>query len=241
MNISPDQLRQIAPRAGASVQQIVDALNPAMRRFNIDTRQRVSHFIGQLAHESGHFTRVREGLNYSAEGLANTWPARFAKKDAAGKYLLTAAAPATRTSLAVAGGRKVPNELALNLHRRPEAIANCVYANRMGNGDEASGDGWKYAGAGWIQLTGKHNQLDCAEFFDIHPSVASQWLRTPTGAAMAAGWFWKVNNLNAHADVDDVDAVSDIINLGKRTEREGDAIGYEERLFLTQLAKKVLK
>lgn len=221
MNIAPEQLRLIAPQAGATVHQIAEALNPALRKFNIDTRQRVSHFLAQLAHESGGFTRTRESFNYTPDAILRTFntakTTRFTPRQAL-DYGRIAQHPANQ-----------------------EMIANIAYANRMGNGDVASGEGFKHCGAGWLMITGKRNQLDCADYFDIEQSVAPQWLRTFTGAAMAAGWFWKTNNLNALADLDDVDAVSDVVNIGRRTDRQGDAIGYNERLLLTQLCKKVLK
>ena len=219
MVITPDQLRRIAPRAGASIPAIVEALNPAMSRFGINTSRRAAHFLAQLAHESGQFTRTRESMNYTPQAIIDTFNRKVRRFTAAQaeQYGRTAAHAADQ-----------------------QMIANIAYANRMGNGDMASGDGWKHRGAGWIQLTGKTSQLECADFFDIHQSVVPQWLSTPTGAALSAAWYWKKHGLNELADVDDVDAVSDVINIGRQTDRVGDAIGYNDRLANAQMCKTVL-
>lgn len=182
----------------------------AMKEFEINTPLRVVHFMAQVFHETGNLSKVEENLNYSAEALQRTWPSRF---DAA-----TAAA----------------------YQRKPEMIANKVYANRMGNRDEASGDGWKHRGAGALQLTGKDNQFACAMALGIDPTLVADWLKTEEGASRSAGWFWKVNNLNRYADKDDLDAVSDAINIGRRTDKEGDAIGFAHRKALTDAFKRVL-
>lgn len=219
MQVTAQALRRIAPRAAGTADSVAAALNAAMVRFDIDTPRRVAHFVAQLVHESGQFTRTRESFNYTPEAILGTFCTkvkRFTPEQAA-RYGRTGQHPANQ-----------------------EAIANIAYANRMGNGDVASGDGWKHRGAGWIQLTGKAQQIECAMAFGIDPSTAPQWLSTMSGAALSAAWFWHKHGLNAHADLDDVDAVSDIVNIGGRTDREGDAIGYNDRLHLTQLCKKLL-
>jgi putative chitinase len=152
----------------------------------------------------------KRGLNYSAEALQRTWPSRF---DAA-----TAAA----------------------YQRKPEMIANKVYANRMGNRDEASGDGWKHRGAGLIQLTGKDNQFACAMALGIDPTLIADWLKTEEGAARSAGWFWREHNLNKWADAGDIDGVSDVVNIGRKTEKVGDSIGYTDRKALFEAFWEVL-
>jgi len=121
-----------------------------------------------------------------------------------------------------------------------QAIANIAYANRMGNGDAKSGDGWRTRGGGWMQLTGTTNHHACADFFGIRRDVVGDWLATDAGAALSAAWFWHVNNLNRFADVDDVDGVSDCVNIGRKTLAIGDAIGYQERRFLTDETRKVV-
>lgn len=239
MNVTLPQLLRIMPRAGVNGPSYLPWLNLAMAEAGITTALRRAAFLPQLAHETGQLATVSENLNYSADGLANTWPTRFAKKDpATGKYLLTTGI--SQMGQKTVAGRKVPNELALNLHRRPEAIANVVYANRMGNGDEKSGDGWRFRGAGCIQLTGKDNQRACAEHFGINLDHMGDWLRTPEGACRSAAWFWTRANCNKFADAGDIDAISDLVNIGHRTKEVGDAIGYADRLELTHTAQKAL-
>lgn len=183
----------------------LDSLKAAMALHGIDTAERVAFFLAQVAHESAGFTRITENLNYSAKGLAATWPRRFALD---GK----------------------PNSLALSLHRKPEQIANHVYASRMGNGDVASGDGWKYRGRGLIQLTGKDNYkaaslaLYCSDLLVTDPNKVLD----PDVAAMTACWFWKSNGLNELADLGNVTTVTRRIN--------GGTIGLEHRAKLTELA-----
>jgi len=212
-----------------NVQAVLNALAPKAPNFHepvkaamalhaIDTPLRVAHFLAQCAHESNGFTVLRENLNYSAQGLAKTWPSRFRGP----------------------GGE--PNELAKSLARNPELIANTVYANRMGNGPRHSGDGWRTRGVGIIQLTGTNNLrlFSTMHFGDDRLVQDPELAMEPSTAAELACLFWNSNNLNKWADLDDVDAVSDLINLGKRTAKRGDAIGYEHRKQLTELAKVLL-
>jgi putative chitinase len=227
------------PKIGVLAVAYLPWLNSAMAEFHIDTKQRQAPFLANLAHETGDLNCVVENLNYSADGLANTWPSRFAKKDAAGHYLLTSPS-ADFGQLPTPGGRKVPNELALELHRRPEAIANNVYANRMGNGDVASGDGWRFRGSGGIQLTGRTNQLECAAYFRIPADKIGDWLRTPEGVCRSAAWYWWKYGLNVLADAGKNDAIADLVNIGHRTAEVGDAIGYGDRLTRTNNNMKVL-
>lgn len=191
-------------------QAFLSPLNQAMAQFNIDTRGRRAMFLAQVAHESAQLEALSENLNYSATGLIRTWPARF------------------------------PASIATFYDRQPEKIANRAYANRMGNGPEESGDGWKYRGAGAIQLTGKANHVDCARAFNLSPDDMPAWLRTPLGACLSAGWIWQRDGLNTYADVDDFDGVCDKINLGHKTARDGDAVGYAERRHFYDLALRVL-
>ena len=116
---------------------VMEEIPLIMEKFGIDNPLRLSHFLSQCAHESGNFKLVRENLNYSADGLRKIFPKYFPTIEVANKYA-----------------------------RQPEKIANRVYANRMGNGDEASGDGWTYKGAGFVQLTGKDNYTAFDKFVD---------------------------------------------------------------------------
>lgn len=161
------------------------ALEQLLDDYEINTPLRVAHFIAQCAHESGNFVFIKENLNYKAASLRKTF----------GKYFPTDA-------------------IAAQYERRPEKIANRVYANRMGNGDEASGDGWLYCGRGLIQLTGKDNYTFFAGSLDISTEEASEYLTTFEGAAQSACWFWEQNNLNRFADANDVRGLTKAINGG---------------------------
>jgi putative chitinase len=217
VSITLSQLKAIMPKIGVLAITYLPWLNIAMAEFRITSKLRQAAFLAQLSHETGDLNKVVENLNYSAEGLANTWPTRFAKKDAAGKYLL-------------ANGRKVPNEQALNLHRQPEAIANTVYANRMGNRGPESGDGWRNRGVGGFQLTGADNHRAAAEYFRIPFEKIGEWLRTPEGVCRSAAWFWAKAGCNELADAGKADAIADLVNIGHRTAAVGDAIGYADRV-----------
>ena len=203
-------LRAVPTAQKLRVASFLPHLIAAMKEFEIDTPLRQAAFLAQVFHETGNLDKLEEGLNYSAEALQRTWPSRFDAATAA-KYA-----------------------------RKPEMIANKVYANRMGNRDEASGDGWKHRGAGAIQLTGKDNQFACAMAIGIDPTVITDYLKTEEGASRSAGWFWKTNNLNKWADKGDIDGVSDVINIGRKTEKVGDAIGFAHRLALYTAFKRVL-
>lgn len=211
MYITTEQLLKIAPEVGHAAGVYVPALNAAANRFLINTPKRMAHFLAQVAHESGGFSRFRENLNYSASALRNTWPTRF---------------------------RSI--EIAMLYQRNAEKIANYVYANRMGNGDEKSGDGWRYRGAGWIQITGKNNHREAAAALGVVNADTGAWLSTVNGAALSAAWFWHKSGCNRLADQGDVDAISDLINIGHRTDRVGDSVGYDKRLSLTKHCLAVL-
>lgn len=176
--------------------QWFDALNEILPEYEINTPKRVAAFIAQCAHESGGFRALKENLNYRAETLRKIFPKYFPTDDIARQY---------------AG---MPN--------KQEAIANRVYANRMGNGDEASGDGFRYCGRGLIQLTGKENYTWFAASLEIPVEEAAEYLQTFEGAVQSACWFWETNNLNQWADK------GDILTLTKRI--NGGTIGLEDRI-----------
>jgi putative chitinase len=215
MELSAQQIAQALdcplPRAAAWAQ----ALSQAMQQFDITELRHVAAFLAQVGHESGRLGVLEENLNYSAIGLSKTWPKRYAECDANGKPM-----------------PGVPNALANRLHRNPEAIANNVYANRMGNGDEASGDGWRYRGKGLIQLTGRENHRICGEELDLPLEEQPELLLQPEYAALSAAWFWATHNLNAMADDDDVTNETKIIN--------GGVNGLEDRIALYGAAKDML-
>lgn len=166
---------------------VLSQIPSVMDKFKINTSLRLAHFLSQCAHESGNFKAIVEGLNYSKEALMKTWPKRF------------------------------PETLAIQCARNPEKIANVAYANRMGNGTPESGEGYKYRGRGYIQLTGKVNYqaFDKVVEEDI---VAQPELVATKYPLLSAAWFWNNAVLNAKADkgsTDDVvTAVTKVINGG---------------------------
>ncbi|MBV4524318.1 glycoside hydrolase family 19 protein [Pseudomonas sp. SWRI74] len=198
-------------------------LNAAMRRFKITTYPRITMFLAQIAHESGDFIRVTEGLNYSAYGLASTWPSRYAVPDGKGGYV----------KVMVEGKpRNKPNAVALQIERKPEAIANSAYANRFGNGAEASGDGWRYRGAGLKQLTFKDNHLEFGKAVGLELSLVPDYLRLPEGAALSAGWYWFSRGLNELADAGNFKMITEKINGGQ--------IGASQRLVYLERAQRAM-
>jgi putative chitinase len=212
----------------AKIDLYLPHLVAACEEFEISSPARVAAFLGTLAEETGQLASVSENLNYSAAGLANTWPTRYAKTDAEGGFVRDSSR------------RYLPNDLALDLHRQPERIANHCYANRMGNRDEASGDGWRHRGAGGIQETGRDNHFAAALFFDVPLEQIGDWLRTPEGAMRSAAWGFQRRGCNRLADKGDFDGVCDLINIGRKTARVGDANGYAHRLDFYKAALKAL-
>lgn len=183
-----------------------NALDQLLPDYQIDTPKRVAAFVAQCSHESGEFRIIRENLNYRWQSLRKLFPRYFPTDELAQQY-------ASR-----------PN--------KQEAIANRIYANRMGNGPEDSGDGYLYRGRGLIQLTGKENYSWFAASLGISVQEATEYLETFEGAAQSACWFWETNNLNQWADKDD------ILTLTKRI--NGGTIGLEDRIKHYEHAKEVL-
>jgi putative chitinase len=173
-----------------------EAISQILPAYDINTPQRVSAFVAQCAHESAGFKFLKENLNYKAASLRKVFPKYFPDDATANDY-------ASRAN-------------------KQEAIANKVYANRMGNGDEASGDGFRYLGRGLIQLTGKNNYTLFAASIDTPLEEIPEYLQTFEGAVQSACWFWDQNNLNQWADK------GDILTLTKRI--NGGTIGLEDRI-----------
>lgn len=201
------QLIAIMPRAGAAAERFLDPLNAAMARFGIDTAARQGAFLAQLAHESGQLQTLEENLNYGWEGLRKVF----------GKYF-------------------VSDDDAKAFARQKERIANRVYAGRMGNGDEASGDGWRYRGRGPIQLTGRENYRRCGQAIGIDIEGEPDRLATdPVAAALAAAWYWSDRKINSAADRE-TDAgfkqVTKLIN--------GGLVGLADRVECWNRARRAL-
>ena len=159
--------------------------------YEIDTPERVAAFLAQCAHESGNFRFLKENLNYKAESLVKVFPKYFPDMGTAKQY-----------------------------EKQPEKIANRVYGNRMGNGDESTGDGFRYMGRGLIQLTGKNNYTIFAASIDTPLEEIPEYLQTFEGAVQSACWFWEQNNLNKEADARDI----------KTMKINGGFIGLEDRI-----------
>lgn len=163
-----------------------ESLAAAMCQYDITPTLRAAHFIAQIAHESAGFRRTVENLNYSAKGLLSTWPSRF---DAAS---------------------------ALAYERDPQRIANKVYAGRFGNGDEASGDGWRFRGRGLIQLTFRDNYRTASQavFGDERLLDTPENAAAPQAMSKIAAWWWSSHRLNELADAGDIVGVTRTINGG---------------------------
>jgi putative chitinase len=199
------QLQQLIPK-NPYVKQWHTALQQLLPDYEINTPKRIAAFIAQCAHESGNFTQLRENLNYRAVTLRKIFPKYFPTDELAQQY-------ASRPD-------------------RQQAIANLVYANRMGNGPPESGDGYRFAGKGLIQLTGKDNYTWFAASLGIGVEAAAEYLETFEGAAQSACWFWETNKLNQWADA------GDILTLTKRI--NGGTIGLEDRIKHYEHALHVL-
>lgn len=180
----------------------VDALNETFAKFNINSVRQQAAFIGQCGHECGNFRVLEENLNYKAEALCKLWPKRF---DAAKAQACA---------------------------RNPKLIANTVYSSRMGNRDEASGDGFRFRGRGCIQLTGHSNYYHAGQALGVDFVMQPDLVATPKYAAMTAGWFWDTHGCNKLAEMGDWVALTKRIN--------GGTIGYDDRVKHTNEAIAVL-
>ena len=178
-------------------------------------------FLAQVGHESGGLSLLEENLNYSAEGLANTFPKRYAKRLQNGLY--------AKNNV----GRYLPSTLAIKIARKPVLIASNTYADRMGNGSVESQEGWKYKGRGLIALTGKSNYAELTLNTGIDFISNPDLLKEPAYALISACFFWKSNNLNRFADKKDILSLSKAIN--------GGIIGLEHRKALYEKACKTLQ
>lgn len=198
-------LKDICPLTKEQVlKKYVEPLNVAGEHFGFfENPKRMAAFLAQVAHESGSFNFTKENLNYNAVALTKTFKKYFPTVESAETYA-----------------------------RNPEKIANRVYANRMGNGPEESGDGYKYCGRGLIQLTGKSNYERFARSIKKSVDDTIKYLETPEGAVVSAGWFWDTNKLSVYADKDDFVGLTRRIN--------GGTIGLADRKHHYEIALELL-
>jgi putative chitinase len=195
----------MCPKTKVSVLEgYLEPLNTVAEYYEMNANPaRLAGFLAQTAHESGGYNFIKENLNYSAKGLRGTF----------GKYF--------------------PNdEIANQYAKKPERIANRVYANRMSNGPEESGDGYRFCGRGLIQLTGRANYTKFAADLGMSLEDTIAYLETPNGAVASAGWFWDNNKLNQYCDS------GDFVTLTKRI--NGGTIGLEDRKHHYELAMHYL-
>jgi len=205
MTITDSQIRLTMSNARtADIKLFVPVFNAYSDLFGINTKLRAAHFLAQIAQESSELRRLEENLNYSEEGLLKVFPKYF-NRESATRYA-----------------------------RHPQMIANRVYASRMGNGNEQSGDGWRFRGRGLLQLTGKENYQKYAqsEYCNGDLLAHPEWLAKYPGALKSAMWYWLLRNINDLADNDDVEAVTKRINGGQN--------GLAQRMFFLRKAKKAL-
>lgn len=223
--LTREVMLQLFPKSMPFIDEYLPAVQAVTAQRLISTPRRLAAFLAQVGHESAGFTLLLENLNYSAAGLAATWGSRFAEKNSAGQYI---------TVMEGGRARRVPNSEAQKLHRRPEAIGNRVYSDRLGNGTEASGEGWLYRGRGLIQMTGKLNYRQCSlglfcdERLIATPHLLEQW----RWAVESAGWYWHSRNINVLADGDDFEQVTKAVNGGLN--------GHAQRVALYQQALGLL-
>lgn len=191
--VNADQLRQLGIDPN-----LVDPFNETFQRFGILTPAQQASWIGQCGHECGNFRILEENLNYKAPTLLKLFP-----KTPKRQWGFT------------------PEEAAA-YEKQPQKIANRIYSNRMGNRDEASGDGWRFRGSGFLQLTGHANFYHAGQALGVDFVMQPELVRTPMYAAQTAGWFWQTHKLNQYADN------GDFVTMTKRI--NGGTIGLEDRI-----------
>ena len=200
--ITPEQLQVILPH-NQNIHTLCASLNDLLPKYEINTKNRIASFLAQCAVESVEFTVLQENLNYGPQSLMRTWPHYFLSVTTANQYA-----------------------------HQPEKIANHVYANRYGNGDEASGDGWKYRGRGAIQTTFHDNYKAFAVFLGLSIDQTVAYCETPVGAVESACFYWKMHKINDDCDVDNIESMTHKINVAE--------LGLPQRRMYYEKAKSIL-
>jgi putative chitinase len=185
-NFTSQQVREFLKNNSEAEEWFI-AMNTVLPKWDINSVERVSGFLSQCAHESNNFRSIVENLNYSAVQLNKVFSKYFAR-----------------------AGRD-----AKQFERQPEKIANIVYANRLGNGNSESGEGWKFRGRGLIQLTGKTNYSNFASYKKMSLDEVISYLQTKEGALESACWFWNSRNINRAADSRDIKTITKLVNGGE--------------------------
>jgi putative chitinase len=200
--ITVEQLQVILPH-NTNIHTLCETLNGLLPKYEINTKNRIAGFLGQCAVESVEFTKFEENLNYSSQSLMKVWPHYFLSPVLADQYA-----------------------------RQPEKIANHVYAGRYGNGDEASGDGWKYRGRGAIQTTFHDNYKVFAIFIGLSLDQTVAYCETLAGAVESACFYWKLHKINDDCDADNIESMTHKINAAK--------LSLDTRKMYYEKAKSVL-
>lgn len=200
--VSREVLTKLAPNPVGGIDQWFNGLNSLLPMFEINTKNRIAAFLAHTTYETVGYKVLREYTNYSSNNLMMYWSEIFNQ----------------HTAKAYAN--------------KPDAIANKIYANRMGNGDEASGDGWKYRGGGLIPITGKQNYSKFAQSAGMDIEDAAEYIETVQGAIHATCWQWKILGLNVYADAEDMSSMTKRIT--------GGLIGADDRLHNYETIKELL-
>lgn len=210
--ITAKQLQDISDCSARLALQFISPINLAANRYQISTPPRIQMFMAQISHESMRFTHLEESFAYRPGRLFQIFPTHFAD---------------IHDAMAVSARGHV-------------AVANRLYGGRLGNGDEESGDGWRYRGRGLIQITGKDEYLAMSKDLGLDFIANPDALTSPLYGALSAARYWQRAGCNEEADAGNFDHVSDLINRGRITRPIGDAIGYPDRLALYQAAQAVI-
>lgn len=219
--VTTQQLSRFAPNVDPKiVQPLTDSINATLVKYSIDqTPRRIRYFVSQASYETQGFTYWSENLNYTTpERLCAVWPSRFTMN----QLVCTANGPF----------------FACDYINDPQKLANLTYANRNGNGDVASGDGWAFRGRGGFHLTGRGNYAAYSSdvYGDSHIVAAPDLVAQPKDAMLSAGWFWQKNGLNAQADADAFTETTHRIN-GATGQALADLV--KQRLVVLNQANKI--
>lgn len=204
MNITPQQLRTVFPKCRDPNLWAL-TLSKVADEFEINTKDRFAAWLAQAGHESAEFNTLRENLSYSMLGITKTWPKRFPTEDSAKPF-----------------------------ERQPERLANYVYAGRFGNGDFASGDGWRFRGGGIFQLTFRGNYRDTGKAIGVPLEAQPVKITEPLVAARTAGYFWKAHGCNELSDARDLDKITETINGPAKLGAEARALNLAKLLTVLQ-------